>query len=867
MGNLGPVLPILFPIAFCISGLLLFAYLIWIRPEPYLRSWMGAWAALSVLVTVAAAHAGGVAAPMLCGLLNLLLLGLLLRGAQLLHRQHPLWLWTAWGLPLGVLALYWRLPGTNFGDLSGAVGLAMAGVTVVFLLWRGRASAGQMVLATAIGFWAIAGLHGVPIDGPWVAGLFAGFCGAGILAVAIEQEREITERNLRDLSTLDLETHHPGSDGPESTQILHALVERLARVLQAPQVLLWSDRTLGRPATESVGFTTGFSHYLDERGPELTAVCARYGGLVVGRNWAAYRGSETASGVAVQELRRRLQDEGTAAFALTLLQSKAQPLGIMLVARRRRRNFLPGELRLLLVLSGHAALALENLHLFRKMLRRTREFQTLTEIGTALSSSLEIESLLRVIYAQLQKLMDVRNFYVAFQDADRDEIVFMLEVEDGRILPKRQRPRIRALTEHVIATGRSLLISEDLNSYAQLHGLVVSGRPSLSWMGVPLMLKGRPEGVIALQSYEQTNAYDRDHLHMIEIVASQAATAIENARLFEAVQRDSRHRDFLAQAARVTISALRTPEVLRTVVEEIAKVFQFDHVAIGIVNGEEIEFRSQTQGDLGRSGLRVVALGNGLAGRAALSSQMMWVPDLALEPHAQPLNPSSRSALAVPINFGKDTLGVLVIESNLPHAFTRDQVQVMQTLADQLAAALNHSRIYEQAEQQAITDSLTHLRTRRFFMQSLDNHLSRALDGSERFCIVLSDLNDFGSVNDTLGHLEGDRVLERVARVYEKLCRMSSILARYGGDEFTILLPGCGLPEGTRLVERLQEALHDDPLLAERRVTASFGLAVYPENGVTAEDLLHAADVNMYASKAPRKASAAETGPITFRRS
>ncbi|MGH9394889.1 MAG: sensor domain-containing diguanylate cyclase [Terriglobales bacterium] len=514
--------------------------------------------------------------------------------------------------------------------------------------------------------------------------------------------------------------------------------------------------------------------------------------------------------------------------------------------------------------AAHQGAPPEQVHLFRQSVRRSREFEILTHIGTALSSSLDSGALLQAIHTQLHKLMDVRNFYVAFQDLECDCIRFAFEVEDGERIPPRSRPRAQALTEHVIATGQPLLIARDVDLYIRQHGLTASGRPAKNWLGVPVLLQGQPCGVIAVQSKEQEDAFDTEHLRVLEILAGQAGVALDNARLFAEVQRDAGQKSFLNHIARLSISTLSPAQMLSTVVSETAQAFHYDHIAVALLrsaadrDGTQLEIAASAGGHTEAFASVLIPPGRGLAGRAAASGQMQKQTGLHAASSDWARCPQARSGLALPIRYAGETLGVLLLESHAQAGFSPDQVMVLQTLTDQVAVALNHANLFQKLEHQAITDSLTGVKTRRFFMEALQAEWRRARaagaeGGPASFAIVLVDLDEFKPLNDRFGHLEGDRVLVRVARLLEQKSRASSVVARYGGDEFTILVPACPPELAQLLPERLQAALADDPMLAQRRLNASFGLALFPDSGASPEELLHRADAEMYRSKQQRQ--------------
>ena len=131
----------------------------------------------------------------------------------------------------------------------------------------------------------------------------------------------------------------------------------------------------------------------------------------------------------------------------------------------------------------------------------------------------------------------------------------------------------------------------------------------------------------------------------------------------------------------------------------------------------------------------------------------------------------------------------------------------------------------------------------------MSSELKRASRSGRPISVVLMDLDKFKSVNDTKGHLEGDLVLTRVGRLLEQKCRQSNVVARYGGDEFIILMPETGVEQAQILAERLRLWIAQDPMLSEHQITGSFGVASFPVHGFSMEDIIRVADAGMYVSK------------------
>jgi len=235
-------------------------------------------------------------------------------------------------------------------------------------------------------------------------------------------------------------------------------------------------------------------------------------------------------------------------------------------------------------------------------------------------------------------------------------------------------------------------------------------------------------------------------------------------------------------------------------------------------------------------------------GRVARTNERALVQN-AGEGHLLGILPESRAVLCIPITYGDSLLGVLNVESREENAFSSQDVLIMSTLADLLATALHNAFVFQKLQQQSITDGLTGIKTRRFFWEALSSEWKRASRSGRPFSVVLIDLDKFKEVNDTFGHLEGDLVLARVGRLLEQRCRQSNVVARYGGDEFIILMPETGVDQAQALAERLRLWLAQDAMLAEHAITGSFGVASFPAHGFSAEDIIRVADAGMYSAK------------------
>jgi diguanylate cyclase (GGDEF)-like protein len=179
----------------------------------------------------------------------------------------------------------------------------------------------------------------------------------------------------------------------------------------------------------------------------------------------------------------------------------------------------------------------------------------------------------------------------------------------------------------------------------------------------------------------------------------------------------------------------------------------------------------------------------------------------------------------------------------------------MSALSSVAGLALDRARALEEAQASArvaAIDALTGLFNRRHFHSRLDEEVERARRQSSPLALLLLDVDNFKQLNDRLGHLVGDAVLRVVGDVLRRSVRLFDVCARFGGDEFAILMPGSGTESTRHVAERIREGVEDSrpaggPWSDDVRVTTSIGLATFA--GGTAEDLIGRADQALYAAK------------------
>jgi diguanylate cyclase (GGDEF)-like protein len=220
---------------------------------------------------------------------------------------------------------------------------------------------------------------------------------------------------------------------------------------------------------------------------------------------------------------------------------------------------------------------------------------------------------------------------------------------------------------------------------------------------------------------------------------------------------------------------------------------------------------------------------------------------------------NGRRLLALPLITADRPFGVLeaVREAPKPPAFRKSEVALLRALASPVGAALANSVRIAEAERLSQTDDLTKLHNARFLRQFLVSEVKRARRYNYYISTLFLDLDDFKQINDKYGHLVGSHVLMEMASILMAAVRDTDVVCRYGGDEFVVVLPETGIEQAAQVAERIRELLGEHSFTGGRRlklaVTASFGVAVYPEHAASAQQLMSVADVAMYEAKAALK--------------
>jgi diguanylate cyclase (GGDEF)-like protein len=316
----------------------------------------------------------------------------------------------------------------------------------------------------------------------------------------------------------------------------------------------------------------------------------------------------------------------------------------------------------------------------------------------------------------------------------------------------------------------------------------------------------------------------------------------------------------LTDIVKTANSILEPRKVIELIMGKIQQLVPSEAWSMLMVDEERKELTFELAlGEKGKdlSSLRV-KIGEGVAGWVAQTGQPTIVNDAARDPRFAGKFDSkthfrTRSILCAPLISRGRTIGVVEIINRLGGRFTQADLDVLLTLVEPCAIAIENAVLFQKAEQLTITDDLTKLFNSRYLNLYIGREIKRCKRHGIPLSVIFLDLDGFKGVNDQFGHLAGSSTLTEVGGILAEAVRESDILARYGGDEFVVVLPETPPSGALVIAERIRRAIESHCFLEAQglaaRISASFGIASYPDHALTPEGLIQKADQAMYRVK------------------
>jgi diguanylate cyclase (GGDEF)-like protein len=357
---------------------------------------------------------------------------------------------------------------------------------------------------------------------------------------------------------------------------------------------------------------------------------------------------------------------------------------------------------------------------------------------------------------------------------------------------------------------------------------------------------------------------ERDR-QIISGFCKQTALFIENYQLHQDLYKKINRFASMSELTKAITPIQNYEILLQAILEKSAELLKAEQGSLMMLDHKTDELLLEAKKGLieGMSGKISIRRGEGIAGKVAECGEPFLVKNLESDPRIKQKNRlhyRTRSFVSVPLMIEDRVIGVLNLsDKTTGEVFDEEDLRLIQSIATHAAVVVERNEFYYKSEalkKLTITDSLTGLLNRRYVLERLKDELSRSERHSHPMSLLMLDLDGFKCYNDSQGHIFGDNVLKATAETLLSTVRTMDIVARYGGDEFIIILPETARSMAVYISERIRSNVEElrlpplnTPTMECRPLTTSIGIVCYPENGDTVEGLLENVDKALYRAK------------------
>jgi diguanylate cyclase (GGDEF)-like protein len=644
--------------------------------------------------------------------------------------------------------------------------------------------------------------------------------------------------------------------------LLRAIVEEAAAGLNADATVL---RLLHEDRLEVVAWS-GLDDATAAALPVFGPVEGWFGEIVrTGRSWvvddvlATDVGSVYARYAGIYEFRGDI---------IVRLMRAGRVIGSLSAVTIAPRRWTRSDVAFVEALGTHAAIALQNSELFSRTQLRAAQLGVLQAASARLSRAGGAAEIGRAIVEETRGIIDYHNARVYLLEAGGDVVPIAFEGIVGeyeKVDFNLLRTRLgHGFTGWVAEHGEPLLVA-DANS--DPRGASIPGTDDVdeSMLVVPMTYDSVVVGVITLSKLG-LGQFDDDDERLLLILADQAATAVESARLLARSQALAGELRRLLDMSSQLSGSLDPRQVANLTAEHLASAMGVEECAISYWDRP-----NQRLLTLGFAPYRrpedlepIFDLDDFPQTLAVLELRATVTID-AEDPVADQAEvrllqaDGYRSVVMLPLVVKGQSIGLVELMSRTAVGLDAERLELARTMANEAAMALENARLYEEARALADRDPLTGFYNHRYLHQRFAEEVGRTKRARRPLSVLMLDVDKFKLVNDSFGHLYGDRVLAWTAELIRSTLRASDIPARYGGDEFAILLPETSAHAAARAAERIRSAFtaaaHVGQAGEQIDVSLSIGVATFPADGDTATELIASADAALYRDKRGQEAT------------
>ena len=468
----------------------------------------------------------------------------------------------------------------------------------------------------------------------------------------------------------------------------------------------------------------------------------------------------------------------------------------------------------------------------------------LYDASQAVLSTFDLDEVLNQVLAIVRDYFHLQNGCIMLLEEASQKLFVRAQFGDCTIPADFFVPFGKGITG-IAAKARRPIYSRDVATDPRYIPHIPSTRSELA---IPLMVRDEVVGVLDCQS-NLPDFFDNETVDLLTLFATQASIGLQNAKLYSMLQRRAAQLEAINAIAKRTTVELDLKELLDRLCTQLPKSFPVEHVAIFLRDADGDLVLCSQQGILSSQ----LQIGDALPKGYACSSHRADHSPYCGDPSTCTGGcfPAGREEVCLPlVSFGEN-VGLLICVSAQSHAILPNDMQALESVADIVATSSQNARYVDRVRQLAYRDGLTGIFNRRYFESRLIDEVTRAARYGGGVSVLMIDLDHFKRINDDYGHLLGDEVLRAVSAIFVRQLRKVDVVCRYGGEEFAVVLPATQGASAAAVAEKLRRAIANAQFAGvSYPVTVSIGVAEFPANGITRDNIVRAADDALYDAKA-----------------
>jgi len=564
------------------------------------------------------------------------------------------------------------------------------------------------------------------------------------------------------------------------------------------------------------------------------------------------------------DVRAAVVQEGFDTICSAPLWDGPELLGTLDVYHDSPHTWTASELETMAALATQAEVAIRTAQNYEQMATWAAQLQSIQQLGTRLNRHSSVTEIGLAIGKELRELIDYHNVRV-YRQVGEDLIPVAVSGQIGVYADERPEQLAVKVGEGITGWVALHRTAQSLPDAARdpRTDTIPGTEDDLdeSMLLAPMIFEDEVLGVLVLSKLG-LHQFTEDDLRLLVIYASFAAQAMSNADATErlraqsaAYERQVRSQRALLQITESMLTTHDSSALLEGITDRLGVLIESDNMAIEVVDGVSGLLQPLTaRGVDAAYYMEPWAPGEtGVATWVVEHNEPVYIDDERTDDrvnHFRATGSQEGSLIVVPLRGRDGAIGVLTLERLGEGAsFTEDEFELVQLFAAQVSIALQNAEVYRAIEIRARTDDLTGLYNHGTFQEWLGRSVAEGVP----FSIVMVDLDDFREINNRHGHQAGDLMLRRIAAALKGAGRDSDLVFRYGGDEFVLLLPNTDASGAMRVAARTRAAVAaiagGDGGTAPIAISASVGIASFPQDGATAAGVLLAADRACFVAK------------------